>query len=327
MRAVALVLIAWTLGSCIDPPQLRGCAEFPAGTEGCPPPCEVYCGLLVDACPDQIPASDAPALDVCVAFCNETLSRAVEGTVGALSGNTLDCRMTHARLAAGDPAGHCRAAGPEGGETCVDDTCATYCAQARAHCDDLYPSDRACLDTCEAFPKGAPGTWDQGNSLACRTWYARLAVGDDTARFCEAASVTGGGLCGPPCDGYCDQLDAHCAENAVYPNRETCLETCGLMNTSGQSDDHVTEADTVECRAYHVSHPAKADPGLHCGHGRLYDQAHCGDVCDKYCALMARECPGTHTDASACRDYCESAAPGKVPLWPEPDAALGCVSP
>ena len=105
-------MLALGLASCIDPPTLKSCAEFPLGTAGCPSPCVLFCDLMVDNCKETLGQTGGDAQESCVAACDEGLR--TRGTVGDLEGNTLDCRVTHARLAATEPA-HCAAAAIEAG--------------------------------------------------------------------------------------------------------------------------------------------------------------------------------------------------------------------
>ena len=55
-----LVLGLAALAGCLRTPELRDCAEFPVteNPDACGSPCDIYCDVLVDACPDQVGGED-----------------------------------------------------------------------------------------------------------------------------------------------------------------------------------------------------------------------------------------------------------------------------
>lgn len=76
--------------------------------------CERYCTAITAAC-SGANLQFADAAD-CNAWCSTANIPA--GTVGAVDGNTLECRIYHAGVAMGMPAMHCPHAGPSGGDVC-----------------------------------------------------------------------------------------------------------------------------------------------------------------------------------------------------------------
>lgn len=328
--ASPFVVVALALWGCLDAPRLKSCAEFPIGTPGCPTACETWCDLMLADCPSVLPATGDATLRGCLTSCGEALI--ADGTFGATTGNSMSCRIEHARLAATTPTDHCRAASLEGGGTCTDARCDVYCEAMVANCAGFYPDDESCLRACEAFPLTPPGSSAEGtNSLECRVARARAAADDPAA--CRGAEPSGGGICGEPCDAYCDQIDAHCDANPVYPDRQSCEETCGLLRRDEEAGKLSGERNTVECRLYHATYPAAFDPTTHCPHTGVYHAAHCGPVCDTYCDLMGSHCPFTYAqdtegtlDATACRLDCEAIVMAGGTLWPAADATKACLT-
>jgi hypothetical protein len=285
---------------------------------------------MVDDCPSFLPATGDATLRSCLNSCGEALI--TDGEFGTTTGNSMACRIEHARLAVSAPAGHCRAASLEGGGTCTDARCDVYCEAMVANCTGFYPDDESCLRACEAFPLATPGPAVEGsNTLECRVARAREAADDSTA--CPGAEPSGGGVCGDPCDAYCDQIAAHCDTHPVYADRTTCQETCGLLRRDEEAGVLTGERNTVECRLYHATYPAAFDPATHCPHTGVYHAAHCGPVCETYCDLMGSHCPYTYAldaagtqDATACRTDCESLVMSGAALFPAADATTACVT-
>jgi hypothetical protein len=77
--------------------------------------CDRYCDTLMAACGgDNAQFAD---LDTCVSYCDGT--GWPEGRVGDTSGNTIECRIYHAEVAAMEhPEFHCPHAGPTGDNVC-----------------------------------------------------------------------------------------------------------------------------------------------------------------------------------------------------------------
>ncbi len=289
--------------SCLDDPKLKGCADFPAGTDGCPSSrCEVYCDLVTASCPDVF-ASKGTCLAECV---EENLE---PGSLNDAEGDTLECRIEYAQRAADDPA-ECAAAGVEGNLVCRDDLCARYCEQMAESCPAAYPVGDYCTDICNQLPRGG----DSGNTLECRM--AALADGD-----CDGAHTNGTGRCGEPCEMYCTLAMRNCTDQlALYADRGECEAHCALLKQDGTHDDWdgAVEGDTVQCRTYHLGLPAALAPDVHCHHAGLFDGDHCGDclaespesgpkcdACTTFCDLVDQHCPEAFADRAVCETFCE----------------------
>lgn len=317
-RLVGLLVagLAGGLSGCLDAPRLKSCAEFPIGTEGCPSACELWCDEMLAACPSAVPETSSDRRRGCLNTCGEAMRP--DGELGALTGDTMACRIEHARLAAVTRQDHCTAASLEGGGICSDARCDVYCEAMATSCPDTFPDSDSCMAACEGFPTASPGQTSAGtDSIECRVAAAR-------AGSCEAAGPSGGGQCGTVCQAYCDQVETHC-EGRVYPDRATCETNCGRLRTDETAKISTGERNTVECRLYHATYPAAFDPDTHCPHAGVYHAAHCGPVCVTYCDLMDRHCPSTYADAALCTSDCEERAQAGRPLWPEAGADTVCL--
>lgn len=76
--------------------------------------CAGYCAQTAANCTGANAQYDDTA--ECMAYC--TASGWPAGTAGAMSGNTIACRIYHGGVAATDPVTHCPHAGPSGGSVC-----------------------------------------------------------------------------------------------------------------------------------------------------------------------------------------------------------------
>lgn len=93
-------------------------AASPSGGDVCGSWCTVYCDLVMSTCPGLYADDEACAI-ACQAF-------DTSGQPGALTGNTVQCRLYHAFIATiggdADAVTHCPHAGPDGANVCVDPT-------------------------------------------------------------------------------------------------------------------------------------------------------------------------------------------------------------
>jgi hypothetical protein len=311
-------LASLALSSCLADPKLKTCADLPPRTAGCPSPCTVYCSLVARNCPALYADDDGDDAEerqaTCEALCVEQLSDA--GELGDRTGNTLQCRVTHASLAARDAATHCPNADIGGGTQCLEDAgdgCQLYCDLMTEHCTGLYPNRVNCEESCKTFPSGKD---DDSNSFECRLKYARDAALEGPLA-CEKASLNGGGVCGTPCEAYCDQVLANCSDpdDLLYPDRPACMAACGLLDSEGNAADGQNDVDTVQCRTFHAS-AARFFSEFHCPHAALYNDDECGNTCETYCRIMDRSCSGTYENDAACQAACEDPDADPTTLYP-----------
>ncbi|MCA9560216.1 MAG: hypothetical protein KC583_16825, partial [Myxococcales bacterium] len=244
----------------------------PSGGDFCGGYCDVYCNRMEANCPESY-ADRTACMNACAGF-------PTDGEPGALEGNSVQCRIYHASVPATmDAVLHCPHAGQGGGGVCGSE-CENYCELTQANCTEanaIYPAMDSCLAACQAMPtNGAAGT-TEGNSVQCRTYHAAVAA-DDPALHCQHAGITGGGVCGAnACESYCEQVTFNCTgENAQYADYDACVGGCVELNREGAWN--ATEGDSVQCRAYHASFPAAADPATHCPHAGAEPTAFCVDA-------------------------------------------------
>ena len=147
--------------------------------------------------------------------------------------------------------------------TAVD--CPTYCNTIMSACTTTalkqYDTPANCMASCSHFAVGAAGT-QSGDTLACRSYHASAAVGDPTTH-CIHAGPSGAGICGTPCQGFCDLAVAECPTQ--YPNAGGCATMCAVFTTTPPYAASVTSGDNASCRIYHAT-AASTNPGLHCPH-------------------------------------------------------------
>lgn len=186
-RHVSVVLAA-TLGlfACnavlgIEPAEIDPAAGDAAPT-GAVTACSDYCTKIAKTCVGANKQYTAP--DVCLAMC----ANLEPGAAGAVSGNSLACRLTHVGLAVNDPVTHCPHAGPLGTGTCGT-SCESFCLQDVALCRAPNPrpylDQGDCLTQCNAGASGSfrfvSGTSvdDEGiqstDSLNCRIYHLERA--------------------------------------------------------------------------------------------------------------------------------------------------------
>jgi hypothetical protein len=232
-------------------------------SESGPPPggdaCETYCTNAIANCTGD--NTLYPGMEECMATC----AGLPEGNPTDQAGNTAWCRAYHA----GDPAVmdatmHCPHASASGGTVCGT-PCEAYCSLATANCGGeiaVYPSEGDCMAACAAFPDDGEFNAIDGNSVQCRIYHASFPATLDAMTHCGHAGPNGGATCGSLCAAYCDQATTNCPD--LYVNEDECLTTCEGFPTDG--DYYATEGDNVQCRTYHASFPAAADPNTHCPH-------------------------------------------------------------
>ncbi len=153
-------------------------------------------------------------------------------------------------------------AAPPSGDAGASPSCQDYCAAVSDACVDQlrqYHDLATCLATCALFPPGQPGD-ESGDSLACRAHHAELArAGPDP--HCYHAGPSGDGVCGDPCDGYCDLMLPVC--DRVYADQAECMEVCAGFPDPRPYTVFESRSDTAGCRIFHATR-ATTDDG-HCG--------------------------------------------------------------
>lgn len=125
--------------------------------------------------------------------CMATCATFAAGTVGAMSGNSLACRISHTALAKSGPIPHCLHAGPGGDGKCGTN-CEGFCQLVTTACTGAYRQydDTAnCLDTCGKFAMtSAYAINATGNTLACRLYHATLAAANPSGHCSHTAAAS-----------------------------------------------------------------------------------------------------------------------------------------
>jgi hypothetical protein len=152
------------------------------GNDAAPTPadaksCNDYCALLVTNCTGK----NEQYNDIeCQGVCIEN-SKWNAGTPGDTTGNTLACRVTHAKAAATDQAANCFIAGKSGGGVCGS-LCENFCRLSAKNCtgaNQIYKDDAACMSTC--------GAWN-AEKADCLIYHLN-AASEDPATHCPHAAA------------------------------------------------------------------------------------------------------------------------------------------
>jgi hypothetical protein len=111
---LALGLSTMALAGCPTDPVVTDAPVITDVPSGITQDCAGYCAQITANCTGANAQYDDTA--ECMTYCTATAWPA--GTAGAMSGNTLACRIYHGGAAAGDPVTHCPHSGPSGGSVC-----------------------------------------------------------------------------------------------------------------------------------------------------------------------------------------------------------------
>ena len=282
----------------------------------CGSACDAYCDQVTANCTNLNAQHNDRA--ACMTWCKSKSA----GQWNDTTGDTIACRAYHASFPAASSADtHCPHAGISGGGVCVDPVtpCNTYCNNVRTNCtgaNQVYANDAACKAACAAMPVGKPGD-TSGNTVYCRGYHAGAPAKSAPQTHCQHAGISSsGGICGSPCDAYCDQVTKNCkGVHAQHKDRAACMtwckgQTAGAWNT--------TSGNSIACRAYHASFPAKADPKTHCPHAGITGGGVCGTVeppCETYCKNVMANCTGSnavYAKKADCLVACKSMPIGNV---------------
>lgn len=153
--------------------------------------------------------------------------------------------------------------------------CEEYCGVIMKNCDGdnaQYASEDTCLAICSSWRTGKEDAV-VGNSAHCRLNFAKTA--SDTPS-CREAGPFASGKCGRPCESFCGVVAEHCDPKlSGYGDVSNCEERCGDTKSHyviqldagfGPDPSRVPNANTFNCRAYHM-HLALGDvPSTLAGH-------------------------------------------------------------
>jgi hypothetical protein len=142
--------------------------------------------------------------------------------------------------------------------------CAAYCSLVMDSCSGAhaqYASAQECLAFCSRLPAGKAGASD-GNSIACRQFYAGSPARLDALAYCLAAGPFGGGVCGDRCQSFCELTLSTCspdAGEAPYGSYPDCQSTCtgfvyrdGGTDGGGEPPTGPGAGNTLNCRLFYT---------------------------------------------------------------------------
>jgi hypothetical protein len=142
--------------------------------------------------------------------------------------------------------------------------CAAYCSLVMESCSQAhaqYASTQECLAFCSRLPPGKAGA-SEGNSVACRQFYAGSPARLDAVAYCLAAGPFGGGVCGDRCQSFCELTLDTCspdAGDAPYTSYPDCQGTCigyayrdGGVDGGGEPPTGPAAGNTLNCRLFYA---------------------------------------------------------------------------
>lgn len=176
----------------LDLPEADLIEVRPTLEEAAGPLCRDYCDVVMENCTGayQVYGNRIQCLHLC--------SVMAPGSEGEVEGNTVQCRLTNARLAAEtvEPASHCPQAGPGGaaadpGVSCTTN-CEGLCAGMLQICPEQYLSLSACLADCGSVPDlgGYDLSTGQGATVQCRLFHLGAAAAAPASHCGHAAGET-----------------------------------------------------------------------------------------------------------------------------------------
>lgn len=123
------------------------------------------------------------------------------------------------------------------------------------------------------------------------------------------ASANVDGQKAPTCAGYCADIMGNCSgRQQQYATLSECLQVCALLPPGGGGD---LRGDSLECRAYFASDPARTAPAIHCASAGPFGNEVCGGRCEAFCGLVMAACgvDSPYGSAADCKAAC-STMPG-----------------
>lgn len=320
---VAMNTIGCRIRSLQEDGAASGCkAGAPDGGGYCGSPCKNFCTLALSHCTGEelVYSSQGECLGYCASMNDD-------GAPGVALGDTVQCRMQLLLDLALDPFAlpqdTCPHVGAEASGSCgLAPNCTAYCDAVMSACPtdgdaSQYPSVEICQDYCTDYAQFSPGVFSSDNSysLGCRMVAASKAT-FAPGTFCPAAGPAGDGACGAPCDIYCHLASSVCGDlAALFPDVETCLETCPEMSDLGTLGD--ASGDTVQCRATLLFKAALGlgDKATACGQAAVDAQEVCftppePPTCEAYCSDVMAACGPTnaalaqYASAASCLAFC-----------------------
>ncbi len=152
-------------------------ATAPSAPDAMPDPrvlaCAEYCFDNIEICTgdDAQYATESSCNSFCTVFTKFPIGEANE-----LSGNSIECRRSHTRLAESSQefSTHCPHTGYTGANVCGS-WCRNYCDLAADNCPNMFGDDGACQAVCTNFALDGAINDMSGDTLQCRLTFLKLA--------------------------------------------------------------------------------------------------------------------------------------------------------
>ncbi len=175
MSAAILSAALWSCGGTTN--TTDGGSKTDAGVAAT---CDTYCTTILANCSAGV--AQYKDKDTCMGAC----SGMTPGTVGATSGNSLECRAYHSKAAAMDATTHCPHAGPAGdGASNCGANCESFCSLAMAKCAGTFSNLTECTTEC-ALLAGNTDHYNSGltsgNTFGCRMYHLSVASTSDALK-------------------------------------------------------------------------------------------------------------------------------------------------
>lgn len=154
--------------------------------------CEGYCQQVVDVCTGAS-AQYQGGTAQCETECADIPAT---GSANDLTGDTVQCRISHANAAEGDSS-HCVHAGWYGGNACGG-WCDVYCRIVMDACTGAnaqYADIAGCVAACGGFGLGGTPGDLTGDTVQCRLSHARAAESDPAVHCAHAGAASPAGAC------------------------------------------------------------------------------------------------------------------------------------
>lgn len=155
-----------------------------AGAPAAPTLCEQYCSAVTDNCTGAFTVYTSYA--TCLAVC----ARLPEGTAGARTGNSVQCRLRAAQVAKEEVPHYCPIAGPGGNGVCGTN-CESLCGLREGVCAGFSESDiESCRSECSKLQDLGNYSTDlnvgqyAGPHVQCRLYHLSAAAADDPEQHC-----------------------------------------------------------------------------------------------------------------------------------------------
>jgi len=265
----------------------------------CGTACEAYCSAMTSSsvgCGSSGSSrvfDPVNALAECTAVCPYLPVNYSYPTTDSYSGNTIQCRLTQAKVAyaLNDFSTYCAYASPHGGGVCGNPA-DIYCSIYSGRCNSLteYPSSTYCSYVASKLSNGT--AYDRSeDSLGCRVYHAVVgSTGGADAYHCNHAGLSGNATCGKDiCSTFCDFSSKVCP--GYYSSTFECQVECSKWSSPAKlGTPNSNFGDNYYCRLYNLVYAAR------------------------FPTSISTYCPRTLTNSTYCYTYVPPTTPPPTPF-------------